>query len=178
MQKKHFKDSQYLPAEDTFFLEDHLINEKGESALDIGSGSGYLTKVLSKSFSLVVGTDINFHALKNQTYKTPNLICCNGSDALHKKFDLVICNLPYLATEEIIDIATDGGSDGVQIPIEIIRSGKNCLKTKGKFLYVTTTLSNYIELMRLTENEGFDVKILARKKMFYEELLIIEAIKH
>lgn len=177
LQKKSFKDSEYLPAEDTFFLEDHIINEKGYSALEIGSGSGYLTKALSKSFSLVVGTDINFYALKNQTYKTANLICCNGADALREKFDLVICNLPYLATDEIIDVATDGGTDGVQIPIAIIRSGKNCIKPNGKFLYVTTTLSNYNELMQLTEAEGFNVRILARKKMFYEELLIIEAIK-
>lgn len=178
MQKKSFEDSEYLPAEDTFFLEDYLAREKGEHALDIGSGSGYLTKSLTKSFSFVVGTDINFYALRNQTYKTPNLVCCSGADALRMEFDLVICNLPYLATDEIIDVATDGGYDGVQIPIQIIRSGKKCLKSKGKFLYVTTTLSDYKELMRLTEEEGFSVKILAKKKMFYEELLIIEAIRN
>jgi len=44
----------YQPAEDTYFLEDHIKNEKGNAALDIGSGSGYLTKSLSSSFSFLV----------------------------------------------------------------------------------------------------------------------------
>ena len=68
-----------------------------------------LQNYLEKSFSLVIGTDINYSVLKNQTYKTQNLICCNGSDALKIKFDFIVCNLPYLATDEILDIATDGG---------------------------------------------------------------------
>ena len=48
----------YPPSEDTFFLADYIKNEKGESALDVGTGSGYLAALLEKSFSLVVGTDL------------------------------------------------------------------------------------------------------------------------
>jgi len=50
----------YPPSEDTFFLADYIKNEKGESALDIGTGSGYLASILEKSFSVVVGTDLVF----------------------------------------------------------------------------------------------------------------------
>ena len=116
MQTKSFKNTEYPPSEDTFFIEDYIQNETGNTALDVGSGSGYLTKSLLKNFSFVVGTDINYEVLKKQTYKTSNIICCNSSDALNIKFDLVVCNLPYLATDEIIDIATDGGKDGFEIP--------------------------------------------------------------
>ncbi len=119
MQNKLSTES-YKPAEDTFFLEDHIKNEKGNSALDIGSGSGYLTRVLSKSFSTVVGTDVNFDALKTQSSKISILVCCNASDALLMKFDLIVCNMPYLASYEILDIATDGGPEGVVIPMKII----------------------------------------------------------
>ena len=177
MQNKLSTNEQYIPAEDTFFLDDHIKNEKGCSALDIGSGSGYLTKVLEESFSLVVGTDINYNVLKNQTYKTKNLICCNGADALNNKFDLIICNLPYLATNEIIDVATDGGPEGLEIPLKIIKSAIPCMKEKGKFLFVTSSLSNYQELIELTKNEGLDVKIISTKKLFFEKLILIEAIK-
>ena len=65
-------------------MADNIQNEKGNFALDIGSGSGYLTKLLSENFSFVVGTDINYKVLKQPTYKTKNLICCNGSDALNE----------------------------------------------------------------------------------------------
>ncbi len=109
-------------------MVDNIENEKGDFALDIGSGSGYLTKLLSENFSFVVGTDINYEVLKHQTYKTKNLICCNGSDALKIKFDLIVCNLPYLATDEILDIATDGGHEGFEIPKQIIDSAYNNIK--------------------------------------------------
>ena len=129
---------EYEPAEDTFFLADHIEQEKGKFALDVGSGSGYLTELLSKNFSFVIGTDINFSVLKNQTYKTNNLICCNASDALNQKFDLIICNLPYLATEEILDISTDGGLEGFEIPKKIFDSvfKQNFFSREISFYYV------------------------------------------
>jgi len=76
LQTKSLKNEEYPPSEDTFFIAENIENEKGEYALDIGSGSGYLTKLLSENFSLVVGTDINCKVLQQQSsYKTKNLIC-------------------------------------------------------------------------------------------------------
>ena len=72
----------YEPAEDTFFLEDYIKNQKGQCALEIGTGSGYLTKILEKNFDFVVGTDIDFSAISRQTAKIQNGICCTGADAL------------------------------------------------------------------------------------------------
>ena len=177
MQNKFRENKQYNPAEDTFFLADFIKNEKGDTALDIGSGSGYLTKLLTESFSFVVGTDINFQVIKKQSYKTSNLVCCSGADALSLKFDLIICNLPYLATDEIIDIATDGGPEGLVIPAKILHSARKCVKPGGKMLYVTSSLSNYTKLIEITENLGFETSIIGKKKLFFEELIIIEAKK-
>ena len=177
MQNKLSNNEQYDPAEDTFFLDDHIKNEKGDSALDIGSGSGYLTKELEKSFSLVIGTDINYPVLKKQTYKTQNIVCCNAADALNYQFDLVVCNLPYLATDEILDIATDGGHEGLEIPLKIIKSAIPCVKNGGKFLFVTSSLSNYDGLIDAVKSEGLDAKIISKKKLFFEELIIVEARK-
>lgn len=177
MQNKSSNNEQYDPAEDTFFLDDHIKNEKGYAALDIGSGSGYLTKALQKSFSLVVGTDINYPVLKKQTYKTQNIICCSGADALNYQFDLVICNLPYLATDEILDIATDGGPEGLEIPLKIIKSAIPCVKKGGKFLFVTSSLSNYDGLIDMVKSQGLEAKIISKKKLFFEELILVEARK-
>ncbi|MFB5597489.1 MAG: HemK2/MTQ2 family protein methyltransferase [Nitrosopumilaceae archaeon] len=168
---------QYNPSEDTFFLEDCIKNQKGYLALDIGSGSGYLTKILAKSFSFVIGTDINLDVLKNQTYKTQNLVCCNSADALVAQFDLIICNLPYLATNEILDIATDGGKEGLEIPLPMIKSALYRIKSGGKFLFVTSSLSNYSKLIDFCKQEGLETKIIAKKKLFFEELIVIEAKK-
>jgi len=171
------KSEQYLPAEDTFFLADQLKGLSGDSALDIGCGSGYLTDILKSTFRLVVGTDISFNTLLEQNFKTQNVICCNSADALNQKFDLIICNLPYLATDEIIDVATDGGKDGLEIPIEIITSALPCLSQNGKFLFVTSSLSDYMGLIYFVKSQNFEAKIINKKKLFYEELIIVE-VKH
>ena len=103
MRKKLSETEPYPPSEDTFFLADYIKNEKGECALDIGTGSGYLAALLEKSFSLVVGTDLVFNVLKRQEYFTTNNVCCNGADAINQQFDLVICNMPYLNTDDVIN---------------------------------------------------------------------------
>ena len=177
MHKKLSESEPYPPSEDTFFLADYIKNEKGECALDIGTGSGYLASLLEKSFSLVVATDLVFNVLKKREFFTTNNVCCNGADAINQQFDLVICNMPYLNTDEVSDVRTDGGKDGLEIPIKIIDSAKPSVKPGGKFIYVTSSLSDFKKLISHTELEGFNVTILAKKKLFFEELILVEAVR-
>jgi release factor glutamine methyltransferase len=85
--------------------------------------------------------------------------------------------MPYLNTDEILDIRTDGGRDGLEIPMKIIDSAKSRIKPGGKFLYVTSSLSNFKKLISYTELDGFNVSILAKKKLFFEELILVKAVK-
>ena len=175
LQSKYLKNDEYTPSEDTFFIVDNIKNEKGNFALDVGSGSGYLTKLLSENFLFVVGTDINCEVLKHQTYKTNNLVCCNGSDALKIKFDFIVCNLPYLATDGILDIATDGGVEGFEIPKKIFDSVIDNLAKNAKFIFVTSSLSNYQKLIDYAQKLGLKTRIIAKKKLFFEELILVES---
>lgn len=177
MQKNLSKNEQYSPAEDTFFFADYLENQKGTSALDIGTGSGFLANVLSSNFSYVVATDIDLESLKSQKSKFPFTICCNAADALRHEFDLIVCNMPYLPSEQVSDKTIDGGIEGIEIPLRIIESTKNCLRHGGKILFLTSTLANYKKLIEKTKKLGFNVNIVARKKLFFEELLLVEARK-
>lgn len=167
--------SEYTPAEDTFFVAENIQDERGDAALDIGSGSGYLTKLLQENFRLVVGTDVNFEVLRGQTYKTDSLVCCNGSDALWPGFDLVVCNMPYLATDGILDISTDGGAGGFEVPRRILDSACSNIKNTGRFVFVTSSLSDHERLMGHAQGLGLECRIVARKKLFFEELLLVES---
>ncbi len=178
MQKKFSNNEPYAPAEDTYFLEDNLVNEKGKYALDIGTGSGYLTRTLSKNFSEVIATDIDFDSLINQNKKIKNCICCDAADALNCKFDLIVCNMPYLQSDEISDRRVDGGKEGVEVPLKIIKSAVKCLDENGKILFITSSLSNYKKLIEKIQILGFDVSIVSRKKLFFEELILVEARKN
>ena len=167
--------TEYAPAEDTFFLDDHIRGRSGRLALDIGSGSGYITRSLAASFETVVGTDISHAVLKGQTYDGPCRICCDGADALAAKFDLVVCNLPYLATDGIDDVATDGGPRGTAVPLRIIRSAAERVAPGGSLLLVSSSLSDYAALIAEAERLGMAASVIARKRLFFEELVLIEA---
>lgn len=175
LQNKFSNNVPYAPAEDTYFLEDNLVNEKGRYALDIGTGSGYLTRILSRNFLQVIGTDIDFNSLINQNKKTENRICCDAAEALNCKFDLIVCNMPYLQSDEISDRRVDGGKEGIEVPLRIIKSAIKCLNDSGKMLFVTSSLSNYEKLIEETEKLCLDCSIVARKKLFFEELLLVQA---
>ncbi len=176
LQKRSF-DDYYKPAEDTFFLADHIQKEKGHAALDIGTGSGFLANILSDNFEFVVATDINFEALKKAHRVTKNCVCCSSADALRYGFDLVVCNLPYLPSEKVVDTAVDGLEEGLGIPTNIIKSASSMVRKNGKLVYLTSSLANYLELIRRTELLGFSAKITAKKKLFFEELVIVECVK-
>ena len=177
MHRKLLEAEPYPPSEDTFFLADHIKHEKGESALDIGSGSGYLSSILNESFSLVIGTDILFNVLKKRNYYTENIICCSGADVITHQFDLIVCNMPYLNTDNVLDVRTDGGKNGLEIPMKIIDSSKSCIKPGGKFIYVTSSLSDFKKLISYTKLMGFDVSMIAKKKLFFEELILVQGIR-
>ena len=86
-----------------------------------------------------------------------------------------MCNLPYLATTEIIDIATDGGKDGFEIPKKIFDSVIENMAENGKFIFVTSSLSNYSKLIEYAQKLGLKTQIIARKKLFFEELILVES---
>jgi len=175
LQNKLLESESYAPREDTFFLSDYLKKEKGDKALDIGTGTGYLANVLNSKFSFVVATDINFKVLKSKIPKIPNCICCESAESLKCKFDLIVCNPPYLPSEKISDQTIDGGKEGVEIPFKIIKSAKKCLKKGGKFIFLSSSLANYQKLIKQSRLLGLSIKIVARKKLFFEELILLEA---
>lgn len=177
MQNKFSNNEPYPPSEDTFFLDDNLVNEKGNLALDIGTGSGYLTRILSRNFSQVIATDIDYNSLIKQNKRFENCICCDAAEPLNCKFDLIVCNMPYLQSDGILDRRVDGGKEGVDIPLKIIKSAIKCLNDSGKLLFITSTLANYEKLIEESKKLGLKITIVARKKLFFEELLLIDARK-
>ena len=172
--QKESANNYYKPAEDTLFFAEHLQHEKGRAALDIGTGSGFLAQCLSRNFELIVATDIDLNALAKAHESVENCICCNAADALTPVFDLVVCNLPYLPSEEMSDPAVDGLCDGVEGPIKIIGSASKVTKEKGKIIFLTSSLANHIELVQQVQKLGFVTKVIAKKKLFFEELILVE----
>ncbi len=55
----------YLPSDDSILLADCLKEYHGNSALDIGLGSGIIAETLCRNFEYVVGSDIVIDTLES-----------------------------------------------------------------------------------------------------------------
>ena len=171
----------YVPADDTFFLSDIIINYKGNYALEIGIGSRYLTNILCENFKFVIGTDIDFTSIKyskNQLKKFDNkfLICCTVCEPIKYTFDIIVSNPPYLPIDNkyITDKTIFGGINGIEVTIKILQSFKCNLKKDGKIIFIVSSLSNNNQLEEFISINKLKKKILAKKILFYEILEIWE----
>src|SRR5215212_3187915 len=93
----------YLPDVDSFLLIDSLKDYSGESALEIGTGTGIISKFLLKNFKNVVSTDIDYNSLlycKQQNTSEITFICCHATTAIVSKFDLIVSSLSDISKLE------------------------------------------------------------------------------
>ena len=157
-------------------LADAAGSESGRAALDVGTGSGYLANILQERFETVVATDIDLGVLAGQTYPARMRVCCHGASALRGPFDLAVCNPPYLDADPVVDAATDGGPGGFEVPASMIRTAAPLLRPGGKLLFVSSSLSDYGRLVGLCSKLGMSASVARRKRLFFEELVVVEAV--
>ena len=159
----------YRPSEDTYFMEDILTNYRGKIALEVGIGSGYLTRLLCTNFEFVVGTDLDVNSImyaKNNTLANISnklLVCSDLSLPLKCKFDLIISNPPYLPKEfgNLVDTAVYGGKKGIELTIRLLRSIQLQLTERGKIVIMRSTLS---DLKKMDDEKLFQLSRQQIKK--------------
>lgn len=175
----------YFPEEDSFLLSDVLKKEipkilkknSSPKILEIGAGSGIQVETL---FSLrihpkhITLTDIDLDAVKflKNKFKHSKVIHSNLFDKLNKKYDLILFNPPYLPEDSREPVgsrlATTGGKTGSEVIKEFLKDAKNHLNKDGKIFLLTSSLTSGINLSK------YNKKVLARKKLFFEELVVWE----
>lgn len=173
----------YQPAEDSIlfkeFLEQYLSDNRKATTekrlLDMGTGSGILAKTAAQFLPAknITAVDINptaVKALQKEPFKT---IKSDLFQNIKDKFDIIVFNAPYLPKDkrEPIEsqIATTGGPRGDEISLEFLRQAKFHLNPNGKIFLLISSLTPQNKIKKL-----WAYKVVARKKIFMEELLILE----
>ena len=169
----------YQPAEDSWmfaeFLRRYLKSNKPNSYLDIGTGSGILPKIASEIISPknITATDINPNAIANLKKSPFRTIKSDLFKQIPNHFDLITFNAPYLPlnSKEPKDsqLATTGGKNGDEISLKFLKQAKSHLNKNGKIFLLISSLTPQNRIKKL-----WPYKIVAKKKIFMEELLILE----
>jgi len=141
--------------------------------LDMGAGSGVLAETAINcgiKKEKIFCVDINSEAVKFVKNKGFNCIKSNLFSKLKgKKFDLISFNAPYLP-ENKYDKKPDttGGKRGDEVAIRFLKQVKKHLNNGGKVFLLISSLTPFDRIKK------FGLKIIARKKIFFEELLVLE----
>ncbi len=183
----------YEPAEDTFLLADSIEIKPGMKILELGSGCGLIALACAQKGADVICTDINPFAvdlIKRNYLHNKNLLrgplhVCQSdlfsNIARNERFDGIIFNPPYLPIkpkekiESWLNLAVNGGYDGLQVITRFIKCLGNFLTIKGKAYFVFSSLASEQKLLRLLKKEHLTFSILKQQR-FEDEVLSVYCI--
>ncbi|HLC56927.1 MAG TPA: class I SAM-dependent methyltransferase [Candidatus Nanoarchaeia archaeon] len=142
-------------------------NSNFKSAVEIGCGSGFLSKyVLEKCKKLksILINDINPYAIKSAMDNIKDIRAnFYAGDGLKKmngnKFDLMICNPPYVPRPNSID---DNPYEGIGLLKHLVHNGQRYLNDNGILI---TNVSSLCWNILFKEKPKMKVKILEKMKV-------------
>jgi release factor glutamine methyltransferase len=174
----------YQPEADTYLLLDAARKEvnAGDRVLEIGTGSGLISRELAK-VSDVVATDINPHAALCARSSGVSVVRSDLFAGIRGTFDLILFNPPYLPTlpEERIDdwleYALDGGETGRVVIERFAAEVGRVLAPHGRILLLISSLTGVGEVSDLFSRREFKSEIVLKQKIEDEYLYVLKIIR-
>ncbi len=174
----------YEPAEDTFLLAENLAVGENDIALDVGTGTGLIALLMARKASHVLGVDINpiavelaeenarLNGIENVEFRLSDLF-----ENVSGKFDVITFNAPYLPgePEEPIDLALVGGKTGREVLDRFIEEVPGYLRAGGTVQIVQSSITGVEETIERLEKAGFTAKVAAKRHVFFEDIVLINA---
>lgn len=168
----------YEPAEDSYLFVDFLktnLKDKNINFLDMGTGSGILAQTVKDlGIKNITTVDINPEAVKLSKQKGFKAIRSNLFEKIpeNEKYDIICFNAPYLPEDsnepQDSQLATTGGKEGDEVSLEFLKQAKQHLKSNGKIYLLISSLTPQNKIKK------HNPKKVASKKIFFEELIILE----
>ena len=178
----------YEPSEDSFLLADVALMEadQGMRILEIGAGSGFVSAVLLANLKDIrlIATEINPHAARCAKINGLELIRTDLFRGIRLKssenlFDLILFNAPYLPTskeEKVsgwLNYAFDGGINGRETLYRFLDEVRDYTRPGGEILVLISSITGLEAVKKKMKKVGFKTDIVGRKKVSFEELLVV-----
>ena len=181
----------YEPAEDSILLATNQRLEPQSRVLDLGTGCGIQGIIAAKKHSKVVSTDINPFAVE---LAEKNASLNNVRDMMEFRlgdlfepvkgeiFDVILFNPPYLPRDPDervgwLEKAWDGGKSGRSLIDRCIDKAGNHLVVGGHLEIVQSSIADIDKTLERLTRKGFMVEVVAEKKIFFEKLVVMVAVK-
>ncbi|NJD98967.1 methyltransferase domain-containing protein [Thermococcus sp. LS1] len=175
----------YEPAEDTFLLAENLAVKHGDVALDMGAGTGIIALLMARKAEYVLGVDVNPLAVKLARenarlngIENVEFIQSDLFERVNGEFDVITFNAPYLPgePEEPIDLALVGGETGREVLDRFIDEVADYLKPGGIVQIVQSSITGIEETLKRLKEVGLKGEIAAKKHVFFEDIVLINAL--
>jgi len=179
----------YEPKEDSILLAENISLKPRDRVLDIGTGSGLQALVAAGKGAKVVAVDINPKALdaagRNAENNRVSNIDFRLSDLFSgidpkEKFDLILFNPPYVPSDEkdLEAKAWAGGKAGRETIDRFIEQAPKHLKKGGRILLLVSSLNHPEGIKEKLRQKGLRTREIGRKKIWFEQLILLESVKN
>ncbi len=178
----------YEPAEDTFLLANTIPKKTAKTILDLGTGSGIqgivaLQKNPGARATFADQNPIALACARHNLQKARGIKMDSKTTARYtithlftrlknQTFDLILFNPPYLPTEEPADVALDGGPTGRETIDRFLDQLTPHLSQNGQCLLLQTDQNGTEQTQKRLHKNKLTGQIIARQKLFFEELQI------
>lgn len=166
----------YEPREDSFLMEKWVKTKVQGKVLDMGCGSGILSKAAKSKGCDVLAVDINPLAVAYCKSSGIKAITSDLFSDVKSKFNWIIFNPPYLPDVGGEDDDTArivaGGKMGYELIELFLQNAKNFLEKDGKILLLFSALSGPVK--QLFKKYGYGELLLEEKPLFFEKLFVYE----
>jgi release factor glutamine methyltransferase len=172
----------YQPAADSALLARTVASavDPGDSALDVGTGSGYVAATMAKAGAAVVGVDLNPSACAQARAAGVPVVRGDLVEPFRDDaFDVVACNPPYLPTpperewDDWLERALSGGPDGRAMVDPFLASVGRVLAPEGRVYLLISTLTGVDAVTGDATEHGFEAATAATEAHPYEELVVL-----
>jgi len=171
----------YMPEQDTYLLLKAALAEVRPSdlVLEIGCGSGFVSKELEGIALSILATDINPHAVLAAKALGVDVVRADLFQGINGRFDLILFNPPYLPTVpeertgQWIDYALDGGEDGREVIALFLKDLMSHLRPAGRALLLISSLTGLEEVREMAVAQEFHTTVVTTERCFFEQLHVL-----
>ncbi|MFB6307723.1 MAG: HemK2/MTQ2 family protein methyltransferase [Haloarculaceae archaeon] len=172
----------YQPAEDSRLLAETASEsvERGDRALDVGTGSGYVAAELESAGARALGSDLSPLACEQAEAAGVPVVRANLLDPFADgAFDVVAFNPPYLPTpsenewDDWMEQALSGGEDGRRLVDPFLDDVGRVLAPDGEAFLLISSLTGIEAVREYARERGLASEEVASEKHPYERLVVL-----